>query len=419
MTLRLTDVIAQIEGMAQEFQRQSRESGQRLERALATLEQVDRVALAARMEKSAGKVTWLAPRLLDAPAATYPAPPCPPDYTIIATDGSHIDVDRHMPVSCHLINIGTVALTYGVGATADLSSHPRLYTGEESVIADPAGAAREESVRGAVLAAKRMVEEVAALADALEATPADVPTVGLLDGSLILWGLAAAEPEFVRKALVHDGILVQLARLEALAQGRPSLAVASYISFPGAREVVSALRLACCPHEPGPDCDRHCAASRPSAAGGCRACVTAPQGRRECDAVGGLADRLLFDRLLAPSQRSALFASRSRVVSQHYDPAGQGVSFFYLRSEDEIGRVELPQWVAQDSTRLDLAHAVILDQCRRGYGYPRALIEANEQAVVSGADREAFWRAVDGALVESKLSRTTSGKSESKRTRWL
>ncbi len=419
MSLRLTDVIAQIEGMAQELQRQSRESGQRLVRALATLEQVDRVALAARLEECRGKVTWMAPRLLDAPAATYPAPPCPPDYTVVATDGSHIDVDRHMPVSCHLINIGTVALTYGVGAAAALSSRPHLYTGEETVIADPSGAAREESVRGAVLAAKRMVEEVAALADALEGMPADVPTVGLLDGSLILWGVEAGEPKFVREALVQGGILVQLARLRALAQGRPALAVASYISFPGATEVASALRLACCPHEPSPNCDRHCAASRPSAAGGCRACATAPQGRRECDAVGVSSDRLLFDRLLAPGQRSALFASRSKVVSLHYDPAGQGVSFFYLKSEDEIGRVELPQWVAQDPARLDLAHAVILDQCRRGYGYPRALIEANEQAVVSGADREAFWRAVDGALAEGKLSRTTSGKSESKRARWL
>ncbi|MBI3954087.1 MAG: DNA double-strand break repair nuclease NurA [Chloroflexi bacterium] len=422
MTLHLPDVIAQIEDMAEELRRQSRESGQRLERALGTLKQADGPALAARLEDPGTKVTWLVPRLPQAnqepPSARHPAPPCPTSYTVVATDGSHIDVDRNMPASCHLINIGTVVLSYGEGTGAVLSSRPRLYTGADAVIAEPTGAGREEQVRGAVLAARRMVEEVAALAEALEAAPAAVPTVGLLDGTLILWGLEAAERDFVREALVREGIVAQLRRLEALARRRPLLAVASYISYPGATEVASALRVAVCPHEPGPDCDRHCAVSRP-ATPACRACAAAPQGRRECDAVGGLADRQLFETLLEPGQRSALFASRSKVVRQQYEPAGQGVCFFYLRGADEIGRVELPQWAAQDGPRLDLLHAVVLDQCRRGYGYPRALIEAHEQAVVSGADREAFWRAVEGALAERGLPRTTSGKSESKRTRWL
>ena len=68
---------------------------------------------------------------------------------------------------------------------------------------------------------------------------------------------------------------------------------------------------------------------------------------------------------------------------------------------------------------LELTHALVLDQCRRGQGYPVALSEAHEQAVVTGADREEFWGLVEESLVEEKMSTNTSIKSRSKRTRWI
>ena len=87
--------------------------------------------------------------------------------------------------------------------------------------------------------------------------------------------------------------------------------------------------------------------------------------------------------------------------------------------EDEIARVEVPEWVAMKKDLLDLTHALVLDQCRRGQGYPVALSEAHEKAVVTGADREEFWGLVEEALVEEKLPDYTSTKSRSKRTRWI
>ncbi|GAH84205.1 unnamed protein product, partial [marine sediment metagenome] len=68
---------------------------------------------------------------------------------------------------------------------------------------------------------------------------------------------------------------------------------------------------------------------------------------------------------------------------------------------------------------LNLAHALILDQCRRGQGYPVALSEAHEQAVVTGADRETFWQLVESLLVDEHLPSPSSAKSQSKRTRWV
>jgi NurA-like 5'-3' nuclease len=75
--------------------------------------------------------------------------------------------------------------------------------------------------------------------------------------------------------------------------------------------------------------------------------------------------------------------------------------------------------VATDANLLNLAHCLVLDQCRRGHGYPVALSEAHEQAVVTGADRENFQRLLEISLAEEKIPLTTSTKSRSKKTRWV
>jgi NurA-like 5'-3' nuclease len=133
--------------------------------------------------------------------------------------------------------------------------------------------------------------------------------------------------------------------------------------------------------------------------------------------VAGVQDRELFINLLGQGERSALFISQSSIVQKRYGE--HKVYFFYLRVDDEIARVEIPRWVATDESLLNLAHNLALDQCRRGHGYPVALTEAHEQAVVTGADREQFWQLVESLLVEEKMPTPTSAKSQSKRTRWV
>jgi NurA-like 5'-3' nuclease len=127
-------------------------------------------------------------------------------------------------------------------------------------------------------------------------------------------------------------------------------------------------------------------------------------------------DRDLFARLLEPGERSALFISPSKIQKRY---GKHMVYFFYLRLNGEIARVEVPRWVAEDRIKLDLVHTLVVDQCRRGQGYPVALSEAHEKAVVTGADRDNFWRMVDESLVEEHLPVTESEKSRSKRTRWI
>jgi len=133
--------------------------------------------------------------------------------------------------------------------------------------------------------------------------------------------------------------------------------------------------------------------------------------------VAGVQDRELFSDILGQGERSALFISQSSIVQKHYGV--HQVYFFYLRVDDEIARVEIPRWVAMDEELLNLVHALVLDQCQRGQGYPVALSEAHEKAVVTGADRENFWQLVESSLVEEHLPSLTSAKSQSKRTRWV
>jgi len=133
--------------------------------------------------------------------------------------------------------------------------------------------------------------------------------------------------------------------------------------------------------------------------------------------MAGVQDRELFANILSQGERSALFTSQSSIVKKRYRE--HQVYFFYLRADDEIARVEIPRWVAIDETRLSLAHSLVLDQCQRGQGYPVALSEAHEQAVVTAADKENFWQLVESSLVEEHLPTPTSAKRFSKRTRWI
>jgi len=402
MSLDLTKVAAQVGSMVARLKAGGRDREERLQNALNVLndKSLDLKRLGKKIEVS--KTTWLVAGLVDGLSPHYKSSPLPPDFSVIATDGSNIDVDRHKSTRCYLINIGGVVLRYGSQPEAMLESSPALYFGDEDlVIVPPEGAkGREQLIEGALLGIKRGVDECRELARLAAELPKESLALALLDGSLILWGLAGkVYPDFVIEALLNKGFLRCLEEIRKLNKDR-RLALASYISFPRSTDVVNALRVALCPHEII-DTDRLC-----------KECQS-----RDCDKVDGVRDRELFANLLAPGERSALFSSQSKIVKDHY--GGHWVYFFYIRVDDEIARVEIPQWAARDENLLNLTHTLVLDQCRRGQGYPVALSEAHEQAVVTGVDRENFWQLVESLMVDEKMPSPTSAKSFSKRTRWV
>ncbi len=395
MSLDLSRVVSQIGSMVARLKAGGKDRQKRLEQALTTLHNSSSNLDDLRQKISSSKTTWLVAGLVDGLDRQYKMPPAIEEFTVIAADGSHIDIDRHKSTRCYLINIGGVVLKYGTNPEARLDSFPRLYFEDEDlVIPSPTLKERDQLIEGQLLGIKRSVEECCQLAELAAELPSGGSTLALLDGTLILWGLEAY-PEFVADFLLHKAFLPCLDALF-----KRQIPLASYISFPRSTDVVNVLRVAICPHEVA-NCDRYCSAKK----------------ERECDAVAGVQDRELFSSLLDKGERSALFISPSKVVERHYGK--HQVYFFYLRLDDEIARVEIPQWVATDESRLNLVHALVLDQCRRGQGYPVALSEAHEKAVVTGADREQLWRLVESSLVDEHMPTPTSAKSFSKRTRWI
>lgn len=377
------------------------------QRLAALLEAALRPDIAASTEAkgkaSQGVYNYLPASPREDVGARHAPPALPPDFAIAATDGSHIATDRHLPLRCYLINIGGCLLTYGARSDARFFSEPCLYARDEDLyLTDQASSMSEVPVEGAILGVKRAVMEMEALAELAKQAPDDMPLLALLDGTLILWGLSGQNvPAFVPRTLIEKGLVPAMESLREQARTRP-LALASYISLPGSSEVVNALRLALCPY-PVADCRQHCGAIR--------------SGQRPCDTVYGFVDRHLFEKLLEPGERSALFATRSPIVRDHYGP--HQVCFCYVNVGEEVARIEMPEWAAADGALLGLAHALVLDQCRRGHGYPVALSESHEQAVVTSGDRAQFRTMVEEALQDEHLPVYTSEKDRSKRLRWL
>ena len=339
---------------------------------------------------------------------SIPPPDVPADWTAVAVDGSHIDVDRHLPLRCHLINLGSCAITYGGNFGCQLFSEPSLAVGDDDLyLRPPDGAPGETLIAGPLLGALRTVREVERLADAVESLPDDRPVLALLDGTLAFWDLQRGQyPRYVADVLIGDRLQRALARLRHASQSSRPVAVAAYTSRPRTAEVAGSVRLMLCDQG-----DRECN----------RLCTARHSQLETCNAAAGFDDREIFETILEPGHRSPLY--RSSHLAARFAlgfAAGQEWShFYYLNGGVEIARVEVPDWLAQDPELLAVGHAMLVQQCQLGLGYPAAISEAHEQAVITGHDREEFRRMTLMLLEQQGLPNPESAKSFSKRRPWV
>lgn len=344
-------------------------------------------ALADKIAQS--RTSWLLPGLTESLDRPYQLPLRPSPISVAATDGSQIFPDRHEISSCYLINIGYVLLHYGTGEKPLLSSRPTLYYREEDL--HEAWGGRRIFVNRELVGFKRNLMEFTELAElALAAHQEGYRVLAMADGTLIWWILEGKPQDFKQVYLEAT-----LAACQQLCQAR--IPVAGYISQPGSQELVNALKVGLCPLAVV-DCD-HCPWKEEG-------------GELPCSPLEGISDGVLLRRVLAPGERTPLFRSTSKILEE-YGP--HRIFFFYLHVGAEISRVEVPQWVAEDDELLDLVHACVCDQAEKGQGYPVALAEAHERAVVRGTDREAFYRFLRDAYVKGDLGTRISTKSARKR----
>ena len=60
---------------------------------------------------------YLAAEVDESLLGAYPPLEPPADWVVAAVDGSHIDVDRHLPVACYLLNFGEALMKNGITRT--------------------------------------------------------------------------------------------------------------------------------------------------------------------------------------------------------------------------------------------------------------------------------------------------------------
>jgi hypothetical protein len=300
--------------------------------------------------------------------AAFAPPTLPGAVTIVAADGSQIYPDRHGIAFFYAINIGTIVFRHGSGQAPDVWTEPKLcYTDDEIY---PGGA----PVTSDLVGAERTLAEMRALAEATLAEPeAGPPRLALGDGPLLIWLQRTDLPQGRQERILAD----YLACLDRLRLGGAT--VSGFVSRPHSAEVVALLYLA--QLEPGE--------------------------RQEVKSLAetefrGLTDRALFN-YLSPGERSALFV-RGTAANLDFRDRGHTIYFFYMNTGLDLARIEVPEWIARDPGRLELAHAAIYDQCRCNNGYPYVLTRADEQAVILGQEREALEGMIMQAMARNGLN---------------
>ena len=297
-------------------------------------------------------------------------------YTVVALDGSQIYPDRHQGTACYLINIGSVILNYTSGTSSvSFDSSPCVYVGEDEdgleISAELVNCRRQELEFTQGLRIARELKKT---------MQGSSPMVFLIDGSLIFWHLESKEMDLKNTFLSR-----YLASLHLLHQER--VLTAGYISLPKNKELVNLLRVALCDYK-----------------------VENCTVYKEIDHI---IDTSVAHFYLPPYSRTTIFKNHASICKQY--PDSLHPHFFYLNVGTEIGRVEIPAWIAADSAAVDTICRIMIDQSLKGRGYPIGLAEAHEQAVVKGPDREFFYQLITKIGMEYKQRMTVSQKSMKKR----
>jgi hypothetical protein len=377
--LDLAAVAAQVRKMGAGMAALAQETAPRLAQALIAWERAAAMGPALRDRVERAKTSWLVAEPLE-PLGSLEVEPVT-GYRVVASDGSQILPERHDHLSCFLTNVGVVDISYK-DATARLTTVPQVAWAPEDVY--PLFGGGRQEADGRVVAARRFAGECDGLAHAISTGD---PAIALMDGTLLLWWLEP-EPDRLRRLSPDD---VKTRTFEALASffetARACDAlVGAYLSSPRTRDVVSMLKVVLCTEDPV-DCDR-CPYDARTKNWHAQLEITGasllPVPSKPCEEADPVTDASLFWSLLNEGQRSPRFRSHAKVASAYEAP----IDFVYLHTGAEISRLEFPAWTTPSG--LETLCGAIADQCAKGMGYPVALAEAHEQAVVRAGDRRAF-----------------------------
>lgn len=312
----------------------------------------------------------------------------PESHTVISSDGSQISPSHHEIAYCYLLNISRVTIHYGQGRYPVLDSIPEVIYRPEDLYASRQWGIRTEEW----MSYKRTAAEAVMLGDlGMETRRAErgLSALALTDGSLIYWFLEQIP------ATARDEILLPV--LESWDRLRQAnIPVMGYISASRSGEALNFLRLQSCPYDE-PDCRTHCHDQR---------------AQMPCQTFSPLRDVTLWSTALSPGERGPLWKSSADILSCYGEHT---VYFCYVNVGAEVARVEFPQWVVEDVAMLDSALSLMLAQVKKGFGYPVALAEAHNQAVVKGGDRTRFFTLLEQQMIRAGLKNVGTSYKEARK----
>ena len=373
--LDLTKLAQQMQGLSEHLTLEVAANSQRLELAQEHLKNAfeSQQELIQRQEKWQGHILFSNATPIESLQTCVTIPVPPKVHTVIATDGSQISPNHHEIAYCYLLNIGRVVLHYGQNRHPLLDSLPEVFYRHEDLYMSRQWGIRTEEWMGY----RRTASEATVLAELACTEKTAAPALAMVDGSLIYWFLDQLPID------ARDRILPPI--LEAWQQMRAAqIPIMGYLSASRSIEAMNFLRLSACPHAV-PDCVSYC------------------QNQLEfvpCKKFENLRDTTLWATQLKPGQRSPLWRSNSRILELYED---QTIYFCYVHVGTEIARIEIPAWVAENSTMLDQALGLMLAQVQKGYGYPVAIAEAHNQAVVKGGDKGRFFALLERQMIKAGI----------------
>jgi hypothetical protein len=268
--------------------------------------------------------------------------------TLIAADGSQIVPDRHAAVLYGLINVGAIVISAGSVEAPQVLTDSQLSFDDEVI-----------NWTDGLVALQRDLAERRKLLDIVkEYSP---PLVTLTDGPLQLWEARESNEVLGYEKALNEylSVLSQLQERDAITAG--------YVDKPSSNLLVRLLEVADTPERDFADLhERH--------------------------PLHGVSDLWLFDQLLLPGERSAVFAlqARSKAVYQ----GALALHFFYLNvsrnDHPKTARIEIPAWVSKNKSEIDLLHTALLEQCSilGAKPYPYILHRAHESAVVTLQEKQ-------------------------------
>ncbi len=296
-----------------------------------------------------------------------------PETTILAVDGSQINPSHHEAFDFALLNLG------GIVYRSPQAPHEIIRT----TLLEPSDlAGRNTVLTEEMLAMQRDLQERRLLLELANEIPA--PVVALTDGTLEVYGEPKQDPAFERPFGEYLAALREMAK--------KGLIVAGYVDQPRANLAARLLELGILGNKQ-------------------------QNSENEAHHLSGVTDAMLFTQILQPGQRSAIFAIQSRSAEKFSNEIG--LHFFYLNvgraNRPQLARVELPAWVAQDATMVELLHKILLEQCRimGANPYPYILHRAHEIAVVRLDEKDAVLSMLTAAFLgqELELGHTSAKQS--------